>query len=194
MFLSLRNRQGRFLVKNCRTNPITTSISARYKLPVYLFQDLAHSLSFSQLADRKFFKQMNHETLPIPRGHSRHPVPCSILFHQGRPHPMPRSRYGEVNTFSVSQEDTPLTKAAQSVADYTAVKSITLAFFNSDGSEQYKSTQLRSSTASFGDFSLTLPYGSYKMIVIARRGLPHHAQQPLRSEYRRREAQRHVPL
>lgn len=70
----------------------------------------------------------------------------------------------------VSQENIPLTKAAQSVADYTAVKSITLAFFNSDGSEQYKSTQLRSSAASFGNFSLTLPYGSYKMIVIAHEG------------------------
>lgn len=100
-----------------------------------------------------------------------------------------------VNTFSVSQEDIPLTKAAQSVADYTAVKSITLAFFNSDGTEQYKSTQLRSSAASFGNFSLTLPYGSYKMIVIASlRMTIHHAQQSLRSKFRRREAQRHVPV
>ena len=41
-----------------------------------------------------------------------------------------------VNTFSVSQEDIPLTKAARSVADVAAVKSITLAFFKSDGTEE----------------------------------------------------------
>ena len=41
-----------------------------------------------------------------------------------------------VKTFSVSQEDIPLTKAALSVADVAAVKSITLAFFKSDGTEE----------------------------------------------------------
>ncbi|MBP3269280.1 MAG: hypothetical protein J6L98_01240 [Bacteroidales bacterium] len=78
-----------------------------------------------------------------------------------------------MNTFSVSQENLPLTKATQSVADYTAVKSITLAFFNPDGTEHYKSTLLRPDATTyntFGTFSLSLPYGSYKMCVIAREG------------------------
>ena len=74
------------------------------------------------------------------------------------------------NDFTVTQEDIP-TKAVQSVAENSVVKSITLAFYKPDGTLQYKADQLKADTPTgFGDFSLTLPYGSYKMIVIAHGG------------------------
>ena len=55
-------------------------------------------------------------------------------------------------------------------ADYTGVKTLTLAFFKSDGSLQYNVSQLRVNTETydtFGDFSLSLPYGTYDMAIIA---------------------------
>ena len=71
------------------------------------------------------------------------------------------------NDFTVIQEDIP-TKAVQSVAENSDIKSITLAFYKQGGTLQYKSDQLKADmTTGFGDFSLTLPYGSYKMIAIA---------------------------
>ena len=73
-----------------------------------------------------------------------------------------------VDHFSISQEDLPPTKATP-ISDYAGVKAITLAFFRSDGTESFNSTQLLSDDSTystFGDFSCTLPYGSYKMVVI----------------------------
>ena len=75
-----------------------------------------------------------------------------------------------VNDFSVSQLDYPGTKTTSTVAAYNEVGAITLAFYTSAGAEQYKVTQLRSTPAAyttFGDFSLSLPMGSYTMVVIA---------------------------
>ncbi|MBR1872813.1 MAG: FimB/Mfa2 family fimbrial subunit [Bacteroidales bacterium] len=78
------------------------------------------------------------------------------------------------NDFTVTQEDIP-TKAVQSVAENSTVSSITLAFYTADGTLQYKADQLKADTPTgFGDFSLTLPYGSYKMIVIA-----HGSEKPI---------------
>ena len=41
---------------------------------------------------------------------------------------------------------------------------MTLAFYSADGSEVSKITQEKGSAENFGDFSLTLPLGSYTMV------------------------------
>ena len=72
-----------------------------------------------------------------------------------------------VNDFSISQED--MSKSSENVADYNGVKAITLAFYTSDGTEQYKTTQMRadaSTYTTFGHFDLSLPMGSYTMVVL----------------------------
>lgn len=72
-----------------------------------------------------------------------------------------------VNDFSIEQEDIPGAKGA--VADYDGVKAITLAFYTADGTEQYKTTQLRSDATTyttFGEFDLSLPMGNYTMVVL----------------------------
>ena len=73
-----------------------------------------------------------------------------------------------VDGFSVSQENFSgvRTRAAQDVADYSGVSSITLAFYASNDTEVYKSTQAKGD-ADFGEFSLSLPMGSYTMVVVA---------------------------
>lgn len=77
-----------------------------------------------------------------------------------------------VNGFSVSQEEfsgAP-TRAAQNVADYSGINAVTLAFYKSDGTEVEKSTQLKSDASTyttFGEFCLSLPMGSYSMVVVA---------------------------
>ena len=77
-----------------------------------------------------------------------------------------------VSDFSVSTEDFSggNTRAVESPANYDNVKALTLAFYTSDGTKQaYCSTQLKadnSTYTTFGNFSLTLPVGSYKMIVL----------------------------
>lgn len=73
-----------------------------------------------------------------------------------------------VNDFSMSVEDFG-TRTAQSVESYTGVKAMTLAFYDSNDEEAYKTTQLRadnSTYSTFGDFSLSLPMGSYTMVVL----------------------------
>lgn len=73
-----------------------------------------------------------------------------------------------VDNFAISQEDIGF-KSASDVADYSGVKAITLAFYTSTGDEQYKVTQMRANAVNyttFGDFDLSLPMGSYTMVVI----------------------------
>ena len=80
-----------------------------------------------------------------------------------------------VADFSVSQEEFPdvqgtrgTTRAAQSAEAYTGVKAITLAFYKGS-TEAYKVTQLKGSLEegeTFGEFSLSLPMGSYTMVVL----------------------------
>lgn len=75
-----------------------------------------------------------------------------------------------VDGFSVSQEMFPGTRAGQDISEYTGVKTITVAFYTSEGTEQSKTTQMRASMPAgdtFGDFSLSLPMGSYTMVVLA---------------------------
>ena len=73
-----------------------------------------------------------------------------------------------VDGFSVSHEDFSgaQTRAAQDVADYDGVSSITLAFYASNGTEAYKSTQSKND-ADFGEFECSLPMGSYTMVAVA---------------------------
>lgn len=76
-----------------------------------------------------------------------------------------------VDGFNINQEEFPVTRSAQDVADYSGVKVITLAFYDADGSEVYKTTQSRSDASSystFGEFSCNLSIGNYSMVVVAR--------------------------
>ena len=62
-------------------------------------------------------------------------------------------------------------RAAQSVESYSNVKAITLAFYDANGVEQCKMEQLRddhTTYTSFGEFSCSLPIGSYTLVAIAR--------------------------
>lgn len=74
----------------------------------------------------------------------------------------------QINDFSISQEEMGA-KTATDVADYSGVKAITLAFYTSTGDEQYKVTQMRADATTyttFGEFDLSLPMGSYTMVVL----------------------------
>lgn len=79
----------------------------------------------------------------------------------------------QVNGFVISQDDIPSNRAT-AVSDYNNVKFLTLAFYKvSDGSQAYKYTQSRSDNTTyttFGEFALSLPFGSYTMVVIANAG------------------------
>ena len=73
-----------------------------------------------------------------------------------------------VNNFSVSQEDFNATRAT-AVGSYDGLQKLTLAFYKNDGTEMYKATHTKGSMGegdTFGEFSTTLPLGSYKMVVL----------------------------
>lgn len=86
-----------------------------------------------------------------------------------------------VSGFSVSQEEFSdgatrngsvrgTTRAAADPATYNGVKALTLAFYAGDGTEAYKHEQVKGSLEegeTFGQFSLSLPMGSYTMVVLA---------------------------
>jgi len=72
-----------------------------------------------------------------------------------------------VNDFSISVDTIP--SKGDPINGYTGVKAITLAFYTSGGTEQYKVTQLRADASTyetFGEFSCSLPMGSYTMVVL----------------------------
>jgi hypothetical protein len=72
-----------------------------------------------------------------------------------------------VDNFTVSQEELP--QARSGIADCNTIKAVTLAFYTPDGTEQYKVTQVKSDASTyttFGDFNLSLPMGSYTMVVL----------------------------
>ena len=73
-----------------------------------------------------------------------------------------------VDDFAISLEDEPRgdTRAAEDVTNYSGINGITLAFYKGDGSEAYKSEQQQGNPG-FGEFSLSLPMGSYTMVVVA---------------------------
>ena len=73
-----------------------------------------------------------------------------------------------VTGFSVSQEDFPETRAT-ALGGYDDINTVTLAFYNGT-TEVEKITQLKTDNTTyttFGDFSLSLPMGSYTMVVVA---------------------------
>ena len=92
-----------------------------------------------------------------------------------------------VDDFAISLEDEPRgdTRAVQDVADYSDITGITLAFYKDDGSEAYKHEQQRPD-AGFGEFSLSLPMGSYTMVVVAYKttdGNPFELTSPTAAAY-----------
>lgn len=73
-----------------------------------------------------------------------------------------------VNDFLIVQEEMPTTRTT-SVENYNGVKFLTLAFYKSDGTEQFKATHAKDSMpegATFGEFTTSLPMGSYTMVVL----------------------------
>ena len=73
-----------------------------------------------------------------------------------------------VNDFSMSQEGFPTTRATTPVVNYNGVKVLTLAFY-SGSVEMCKLTQLKDDATTyttFGEFNLSLPKGSYTMVVL----------------------------
>ena len=73
-----------------------------------------------------------------------------------------------VDGFSVSQEEFSATRTTTPIANYDGVTVVTLAFYDG-GTEVYKSTQLKNDPTTFttfGNFSLSLPVGSYTMVVL----------------------------
>ncbi|MBQ6741321.1 MAG: hypothetical protein IJR04_01875 [Bacteroidales bacterium] len=74
-----------------------------------------------------------------------------------------------VDDFAFTQEEIG-TKDVVPVADYNSVKAVTLAFYTSNGTEQYKVTQLKDDNTTyttFGNFECSLPMGNYTMVVVA---------------------------
>ena len=71
-----------------------------------------------------------------------------------------------VTGFSVSQEEFSGTRVADNLVNYSGINAVTLAFYKGDGTETYKTTQAKDD-ADFGEFSLSLPMGSYTMVAVA---------------------------
>ena len=78
-----------------------------------------------------------------------------------------------VHGFSITQEEMPsgggTTRAADNPATYFATGSITLAFYNAEGTEVYKTTQIEGdgSYTTFGQFAANLQVGTYTMVAVA---------------------------
>lgn len=78
-----------------------------------------------------------------------------------------------VNDFSVSLGDIPdpQTRAVQDPTSYKALKYLTLAFYDAEGSSIYNATQVKaapSTFSTFGEFACNLPAGTFTMVVIGR--------------------------
>ena len=90
-----------------------------------------------------------------------------------------------VTGFSVSQEEFPGTRAADNLVNYSGINAVTLAFYKGDGTETYKTTQAKDD-ADFGEFSLSLPMGSYTMVAVAyttKEGSPFTLTSPTEAAY-----------
>ena len=72
-----------------------------------------------------------------------------------------------ISDLSISMGDFSGTRAVENPADYSEVDAITLAVYEGT-TEVYQSTQEKGSATSFGDFSFSLPLGTYTMVVIGR--------------------------
>lgn len=75
-----------------------------------------------------------------------------------------------VSDFVITQEDLPTTRATETPASYLDGGAITLAFYNAENTEVYKTTQIKGdgSYTTFGEFTANLPIGHYTMVAVAR--------------------------
>lgn len=79
-----------------------------------------------------------------------------------------------VSDFSITQEEMPsgggTTRSAETPGSYFSGGAITLAFYNAEGTEVYKTTQFKGdgSYTTFGEFTANLSVGSYTMVAVAR--------------------------
>ena len=77
-----------------------------------------------------------------------------------------------VSDFSISVNEFSDTRTrATDPEDYDTVKTITLAIYDSENTEVYTSTQVKSDATTyttFGEFSFNLPVGNYTMVAIGR--------------------------
>ena len=75
-----------------------------------------------------------------------------------------------VSDFSITTEDLPATRAAETPESYFNGGAITLAFYNAVGTEVYKTTQVKGdgSYTTFGEFTANLPIGHYTMVAVGR--------------------------
>ena len=74
-----------------------------------------------------------------------------------------------VSGFGVEQGDFSGTTRATAVGSYNGVQVLTLAFYKGNGTEQVKVTHTKGSMPegkTFGEFTTTLPIGSYTMVVL----------------------------
>lgn len=77
-----------------------------------------------------------------------------------------------VSDFSITTEEMPsgggTTRAAADPATYFSTGSITLAFYNADGTEVYKTTQIEGdgTYTTFGEFTANLQVGTYTMVAV----------------------------
>jgi len=72
--------------------------------------------------------------------------------------------------FTIEQEEFPELRSAVDPAGYGPVTAITLAFYGSSGYEACKITQYKNNLQpgeTFGDFSCSLPVGTYTMVAVA---------------------------
>lgn len=72
------------------------------------------------------------------------------------------------NDFTVTQEEFS-TKTAVDPATYGGVGAMTLAFYDVEGTEVYKTTQYKNNTSTyttFGEFTANLPVGIYTMVAL----------------------------
>ena len=70
-----------------------------------------------------------------------------------------------VEDFLISIDSFSDTKTTVGPGNYNGVKALTLAFYDSDNAEAYKSTQLKNDNG-FGEFSLALIPDTYTMVIV----------------------------
>lgn len=90
---------------------------------------------------------------------------CNERIHSVDQEPKTAQVSVHLSGFRIAMEDQPSTRAMQDVKTYEGVGAITLAFY-SGTTEVYKETQIRGEATSFGDFSCTLPLGTYTVVAL----------------------------
>lgn len=76
-----------------------------------------------------------------------------------------------LDDFIISDGPLSGSRAATDAGDYSAIGALTIAFYDSDSTQVYSHTQLRSDSttySTFGDFKCTLPVGQYTLVVVGR--------------------------